>query len=327
MKRRDFVTLLGGAATWPLAARAQQPLPVIGWLSSRSAATDALVMPAFQRALNAQGFFEGRNVTIEYRHADAQLDSLSALAADLVSRRPALIIVAGDSARGTAAVQAMSAAVPILTFVSNEAIKAGIVAALNRPGGNVTGVMSYHQQVVAKRLGLLRDLLPRATKIAVLHQTDLGEGGEQEIEDVQEAARSLALQATVAYTRTPSEIDVAFANLAQQRPDALFLTTSPLFFTRLNQIVTASTRLALPTSFFRREFVAAGGLMSYASSPADNWRVVGEYAGRILKGEKAGDLPVQVPTKFELVLNLITAKALDLTVPTSMLLLADEVIE
>jgi putative tryptophan/tyrosine transport system substrate-binding protein len=328
MKRREFITLLGGAAAaWPLAARAQQPaMPVIGWLSSRSAATDALVLPAFHRALNAQGFVEGRNVTVEYRHADAQLDRLPALAADLVSRRAALLVVIGDSARGLRAVQAASNTISILMFVSNETIKDGFVASINRPGGNVTGVMNYQRLVVGKRMGLLHDLLPRAAGIAVLNQPNR-EGAEQEISDVQEAARSLALQTTIVNAQTPSDIDTAFASFAQQRPDVLFVTTSPLFFTRMNQIVTATVRLALPTSFFRREFVAAGGLMSYASSPTDSYRVLGEYAGRIIKGEKPANLPVQQPTKFELVLNLITAKALGLTVPTSMLLLADDVIE
>ena len=326
MRRREFITLLGGAAAaWPLSVRAQQrAVPVVGWLSSRSAAIDALVLPTFHRALNAQGFIEGRNVTVEYRYADAQLDRLPALAADLVRRRAAVIIVIGDGRRGIRAVQSASATMPIVGFVPDDSVREGIVASINRPGGNVTGVIAFQSQVVGKRLGLLHDLLPSATTIAVLVNPD---NPQQQTADVQDAARVLGLQIRIVHARTESELDLAFASLAQQRPDVLFVTTSPLFFTRMNQIVTATTRLGLPSSFFRREFVAAGGLMSYASNTDDSYRVIGEYTGRILKGEKAGDLPIQQPTKLELVLNLKTATALGLAVPTNMLLLADEVIE
>jgi putative ABC transport system substrate-binding protein len=322
-RRRDFISAIGGAAAaWPLAARAQQrAMPVVGWLSSRSAAIDALVLPVFHRALNLQGFIEGRNVTVEYRYADAQLDRLPTLAADLVRRRAAVIVVVGDGRRGIRAVQSASATVPIVGFVPLDAVKEGFVVSLNRPGDNLTGVIVFQSLVEGKRLGLLHDLLPSATTIAVLVNPDNPQ------QDVQDAALLLGMQARVVNARTESDLDLAFASLAQQRPDVLFVTTSPFFFTRMNQIVTATTRLALPSSFFRREFVAAGGLMSYASNTDDSYRVIGEYTGRILKGEKAGDLPIQQPTKLELVLNLVTAKALGLTVPTSMLLLADEVIE
>jgi putative ABC transport system substrate-binding protein len=323
IRRREFITLLGGAAaTWPLAARAQQrAVPLIGWLSSRTAATDALVLPPFRQALNAQGFVEGRNLTVEYRYAESQLDRLPALAADLVGRGAAVIVVVGEGHRAALAVQAASATTPIAGFLGLDP-----VSSFNRPGGNITGVVGFQNEVGGKRLGLVRDLLPHATTIAVLIQpgqpnTDL------QMSAVQDAARLLGLQVRILNANTVGEIDAAFASLAQQRPDVLFVAVSPFFFSRLDQIITSTSRLAVPSSFFRREFVMAGGLMSYASSSAEPNRILGEYAGRILKGEKAGDLPIQRPTKFELVLNLKTAKALGLNVPTSMLLLADEVIE
>jgi putative ABC transport system substrate-binding protein len=326
MQRREFITLLGGsAAAWPLAARAQQrpAMPVIGWLSTRSAATDALVMPAFHRALTAQGFIEGRNVTVDYRYADGSDDRLPALAADLVRRQVSVILALGGPS-GAKAVLAVNRTIPLLFIMSADPIKEGFVSSLNRPGGSATGVIVFQGQVAAKRLGLLHDLLPRAATIAVLLHPDdpVGQAAE-----VQAGALKLGLQVKALTAGTESDIDGALASLSTLRPDALFVTQHPFFFTRMNQIVTTTTRLALPSSFFRREFVAAGGLMSYASNTTDSYRVLGEYAGRILKGEKASDLPVQQPTKLELVVNLVTAKALGLTVPTSMLLLADEVIE
>jgi len=327
MRRREFITLLGGAAGAPLAARAQQTaMPVVGWLSSRSAAIDALVLPMFQRALSAQGFVEGRNVTVEYRYADGHLDRLPALAADLLRRRPAVVVTVGSSMPGTRAVQAASATTPILGFLAPDPVKEGHVASINQPGGNISGVIVFQGQVTGKRLGLLHDLLPHATTAAVLLNPSAPDA-ELQTAEVQDAARPLRMQIRFLMASTEGDIDAAFASLAQQRPDVLFVGNSPLFFTLMNQIVTATTRLGLPSSFFRREFVAAGGLMSYASNTSDSYRVLGEYAGRVLKGEKVGDLPVQLSTRLELALNLVTAKTLGLTVPTSMLLLADEVIE
>jgi ABC-type uncharacterized transport system substrate-binding protein len=326
MRRRDFITLLGGAAGWSLAARGQQPaMPVIGWLSSRTAATDALVLPMFHRALSAQGFVVGRNVAVEYRYTDSQLDRLPALVADLVARRVAVIVAVADAAPTIRAVHTASATTPIVGFVSTEE---GTVANFNRPGGNVTGVVAFQTQtgMVQKRLGLLHDLLPQATTVAILANNSLP-SVEQQVADLQDAARVLRLQLRPFYASTENEIDAAFATLAQSRPDALFVAGSPFFFTRLDSIVASATRLALPTLFFRREFVLAGGLMSYASDTTDSYRILGEYTGRILKGEKAGDLPVQQPTKFEFVINLKAAKSLGFTIPPQLLALATEVIE
>jgi putative ABC transport system substrate-binding protein len=270
-----------------------------GYLSSRTAATDALVLPVFHRAL----------------------------VADLLGRRVAVIVAVGDASPTIRAVRAASATTPIVGFVGDEPVKDGIVASFNRPGGNVTGVVVFQTQtgVLQKRLGLLHDLLPQATTVAVLANSQLD--GEQGVADLQDAARVLGVQLRPFYASTDGEIDAVFATLTQARPDALFVSGSPFFFARLDKIVASATCLALPTSFFRREFVQAGGLMSYASDTTDSYRIVGEYTGGILKGEKAGDLPIQQPTRLLLVLNLKTARALGLTVPTSMWLLADEIIE
>jgi putative ABC transport system substrate-binding protein len=332
MRRRKFIALLGGtAAAWSLAAGAQQrsAVPVIGWLSSRTAATDAFVLPAFHQALNAQGFVEGQNVSVEYRYTDSQLDRLPALVADLVGRRAAVIVAVGNGTPTLRAVQAVSVTTPVVGFFGIDPIKEGIATSLNRPGGNFTGVIVFQAQagLVTKRLALLHDLLPRATRIAVLANPAEVPFGEQQLADVQNAARVLGLQIKPLYAGTDSEIDTVFAALAQSRPDVLFVTTSPFFFSRLDKLVTSATRLALPTSFFRREFVVAGGLMSYASNTADSYRVIGEYVGRILKGEKAGELPIQQPTRLELALNLKTARVLGIEVPATLLARADEVIE
>jgi putative ABC transport system substrate-binding protein len=334
MQRRDFITLVGGAAAaWPLAARAQQrAMPVVGWLSSRSAATDALVLPPFRKALNAQGYVEGRNVTVEYRYADGRDDRLPALAADLARRKVSVIAAVGASGVGARAVQAASTTIPIVAVFGFDPVERGFVTANNRPGGNVTGVVAMQALVGAKRLGLMHDLLPRATAIAVLIvEQAAGDTAQASYEaqksDVQEAARVLGLRTEILNAGTEPELDAAFETLARTRPDALFVTTAPFLFTHADKIIAAAARLALPASYFRREFVAAGGLMSYGSSAEDTYGVLGNYAGRILKGEKPGDLPVQWPVKFELVLNLKTAKALGLTVPETLLATAEEVIQ
>jgi putative tryptophan/tyrosine transport system substrate-binding protein len=319
MKRRELISLLGGAAAWPLAARAQQPaVPVIGWLSGRNSETDAHVLPAFRRGLNRQGYVEGRNVTILYRWSDTQHDRLPALAADLVHRQVAVIAAVGEAGLGVRAVQAITTTIPIVSAT----LSASPDMAFRRPGGNVTGVYPAFVELGGKRIGLLRDLLPRATTIAVLAPL-----GAREVTDVQEPARVLGLQIKFFVAGTDRELDAALASLAQMRPDALLVAQSPLSFTRADKIVAAAEQLAIPAMYFRREFALAGGLMSYGTNTDENFRVMGEYTGRILKGEKPGDLPIQQPTKFEFVINLRTAKSLGLTIPETLLATADEVIQ
>jgi putative ABC transport system substrate-binding protein len=318
MNRREIIAGLGSVAACPLAARAQQPvLPVIGWLSTRNSQTDANVLPAFRRGLNGQGYVEGRNVTIEYRYAENQFDRLPALAADLVRRQVAVIVAVGNAGAVARAVQAITTTIPIVSA----AVPRQFV--FSRPAGNVTGVYSIFGDLGGKRMGLLRDVLPRATTIAVLTPI----AASREVTDVQEAARVLGLQTTFLTAGTDRELDAALASLAQIRPDALMLTTSPVSFTRADKIVAAAEQLAIPAMYFRREFALAGGLMSYGTNTDENFRVVGEYTGRILRGEKPGDLPIQQPTRFEFVINLKTAKALGLTIPETLLATADEVIQ
>jgi putative ABC transport system substrate-binding protein len=319
LRRRDFIAGLGGAAAWPLAAWAQQrPIPVVGLLSGRNSETDASVLPAFHRGLNRQGYVEGRNVTIEYRWSEAQDDRLPALAADLVQRQVAVIVMVGEAGLGVQAVQAITTRIPIVSAsVSPDFV-------FRRPGGNITGVYPIFVELGGKRIGLLRDLLPRATTIAVL--TTLG-GSSREEMNAREAARALGLQVKILIAGTDRELDAALASLAQMRPDALTVVGGHLFFTRANKIVEAAEQLAIPAMYFRREFALAGGLMSYGTNTDENFQVMGEYTGRILKGEKAGDLPIQQPTSFEFVINLRTAKTLKLTVPPTLLALATEVIE
>ena len=319
IRRREFITGLGGAVSWPVAARAQQPaMPVIGWLSTRNSETDAHVLPAFRRGLNGQGYVEGRNVTIEYRWSDTQDDRLPALAADLVRRQVAVIAAVGNAGSVVEAVQAITATIPI---VSAAVQQSGIV--FNRPGSYVTGVYALFGELGGKRLELLHGLLPRAATIAVL--TPLG--ASREVTDVQEAARVLGLELQFLIAGTDRELDAALASLAQMRPDALMVATGALLFTRANKIVAAAQQFAIPAMYFRREFALAGGLVTYGTNTDENFGVMGEYTGRILKGEKPGDLPIQQPTSFEFVINLKTAKALGITVPPTLLALATEVIE
>ena len=318
IRRREFIAGLGSAAAWPVAARGQQAvMPVIGWFSSRNSRTDDYVLPAFRRGLNGQGYVEGRNVMIEYRWSDTQNDRLPALAADLVRRRVAVIAAAGNANLVVEAVQAITTTIPIVSAAIPSS------TAFNRPGGNVTGVYGVLAELGGKRIGLLHDILPRAITIAVLTPSAAAGGAA----DVQEAARVLGLQIKFLIAGTDRELDAALASLAQMRPDALMHTSAPLYFTRVNKIVAAAQQLALPTMHHRREFTLAGGLMSYGTNTDESFHVMGEYTGRILKGEKPGDLPVQSPTKFELVINLKTAKALGLTIPETLLATADEVIQ
>ena len=321
MRRREFIVGVGSAAAWPVMARAQQPaVPVIGWLSGRNSETDAHVLPAFRRGLNRQGYVEGRNVTIEYRWSDTQHDRLPALAADLVNRQVAVIATAGEAGLGVRAVQAITTTIPIVSAT----LSATPDLAFRRPGGNVTGVYPVFVELGGKRIGLLRDLLPRATTIAVL--TSLA-GSSRADTDAQEAARVLGLRIKILIANTDRELDTALASLVQMRPDTLMLNAGNLFFTRADKIVAVAEQLAIPAIYFRREFALAGGLMSYGTNTEENFHVMGEYTARILKGEKPGDLPIQQPTRFEFVINLKTAKALGLTIPETLLAAADEVIQ
>jgi putative ABC transport system substrate-binding protein len=319
MKRREFITLLGGAAAWPLAALAQQrAMPVVGWLSTRNSETDAYVLPASRRGLNTQGYVEGQNVTIEYRWSDTQDDRLPALAADLVRRQVAVVAAAGSTSAVVRAIQGITTTIPIVSA----AVSPDIVA-FRRPGGNVTGTWGFFGELGGKRIGLLRDLLPRAATVAVLTTI----GASEEVTDAQKAAQVLGLQIKLLIASTDRELDAALASLAQMRPDALMVPPGPLFFTRADKIVAAVEQLAIPAMYFRREFALVGGLMSYGTNTDERFHVMGEYAGRILKGEKAGDLPIQQPTSFELVINLKTAKALGITIPPGIRAIVTEVIE
>jgi putative ABC transport system substrate-binding protein len=325
VKRRTFIAGLGSAAAWPAVARAQlAKVPVIGWLSGRNSETDAQVLPAFRRGLSRQGYIEGRNVTIEYRWSDTQHDRLPALAADLVHRQVAVIAAVGEAGLGVRAVQAITTTIPIVSAT----LSASPDIAFRRPGGNVTGVYPAFVELGGKRIGLLHDLLPRATTIAVLISSPVGLGGSSRAEtNAQEAAQVLGLQIKILIADADSELDAALASLAQMRPDALMVAGGNLFFTRADKIVAAAEQLAIPAMYFRREFALAGGLMSYGTNTDESFYVMGEYTGRILKGEKPGDLPIQQPTRFEFVINLKTAKTLGLTIPETLLATADEVIQ
>jgi putative tryptophan/tyrosine transport system substrate-binding protein len=326
LKRRTFIAELGAAAAWPLVARAQEKaaLPVIGWLSSRSSQTEASLLRQFRRGLMAQGYVEGQNVAIEYRWADGRYEDLSALAADLVRRKVALVVSVGTGIPGARAVQAASLSMPIIFATGLDPVKERLVPSLNHPSGNVTGVISVLAELGSKRLGLLHDLLPAARAVAVLYNPA---ALSEEPNDVRRAAQAVGFAVTMLSASNDVEVDGAFDRLAGTRPDALFVTTDPFFFDRVDRIVAAAARLAIPAIYSRREFAEAGGLVSYGSNTDYSYFVLGEYAGRILKGEKAGDLPVVLASKFELVINLKTTESLGLTIPSGVLAAADEVIE
>jgi putative tryptophan/tyrosine transport system substrate-binding protein len=325
MRRREFITLLGGAAAaWPLAAHAQQPvMPVIGFLRSTTLADAAHLVTAFRQGLKEAGFVEGQNVAVEYRSAEGRPDRLPALVAELI-RRPVNVIVANVLA--ALAAKAATTTVPIVFATGGDPVVDGLVNSLNRPGGNITGVSFLGAALGAKQLELLRQLVPKATLMAALVDR-VRDPGEIQLRNVQEAARSVGLQLRVVKASNEREIDAAFASLIQQRADALISGGGAFFFSRRNQIIALAMRYAVPAIYPLRDFPAAGGLMSYGASNTDAYRQVGVYTGRILKGEKPAELPVMQPTKFELVINLTTAKALGLEIPDKLLALADEVIE
>jgi putative tryptophan/tyrosine transport system substrate-binding protein len=327
MKRREFLTLLGGAvATWPLAARAQQTaLPVIGFLHPASPDTQADRLRAFRQGLKETGYVEGENVAIDYRWADNQPDRLPELAADLV-RRQVAVIVAGTTSAAFAAKTATTT-IPIVFSVVDDPVALGLVASLARPDGNLTGVNWFASELTAKRLELLRELVPGAARVALLLEPANVRITENTVRNVEAAARAMGLQIRVFNANTSHEIDTAFATLASERPDALFVGSSTLFNARRIRLTHWATHYRVPATYSGRQYVEAGGLMSYGGSTLDSYRVAGTYTGRILKGEKPADLPVQQVTKVELFTNLKTARALGLDVPPTLLARADEVIE
>jgi ABC-type uncharacterized transport system substrate-binding protein len=327
MKRREFITRLGGAAVaWPLAARAQQAgMPVVGFLRSASLAGAAHFVTAFRQGLKETGFVESQNVAIEYRSAEDQVHRLPALVADLVRQQVALIV---GNTPSVLAAKAATTTVPIVFVIGGDPVIQGLVASLNRPGSNLTGVSFLSGASGTKRLELLRQLVPKAAAIAVLVDSDPNvPQAERELRDVQAAARASGQELIVAEVRNDRDIEAAFAMFAQSGVGALFVGTSAFFNSRRERLAALAIRHALPASYVLREFATAGGLMSYGTSITDAYRLAGIYAGRILKGEKPADLPVQQSTKFEFVLNLRTAKALGLEIPDKLLALADEVIE
>ena len=326
MIRRQFITLIGGAAAWPLAAGAQQAaMPVIGYLSSRSPDDTTHLLAGFRQGLADGGFIEHQNVTIEYRWALGQYDHLPVLATGL-TRLPVVVVVSTGGEPAALAAKAATSTIPIVFGTGTDPVKAGLVASYNRPGGNATGINFQTADMEAKRLGLLHELMPQAKNIVFLYNPKFA-AAEGQLPDVREAARTLGLQINALHASTDVEINAAFRTMVQQQTAALILAADPFFDTRRSQLVVLAAYNRLPAIYQFREYAAAGGLMSYGIDAIDAYRQIGIYAARILKGARPADLPVMQPTKYELVINLKTAKTLGLDVPDKLLARADEVIE
>ena len=326
LKRREFITLLGGAAVWPLAARGQQAaMPVIGFVSSLAHSDLGLVVPGFHEGLNAAGFIEGRNIAIEYRWAESDYQRLPALAADLVNRK-VVVIAAISGTPAALAAKAATTTIPIVFAIGGDPITPGLVTSLNRPGGNVTGVSFYSAPLVTKRLDLARELVPTGGLIAVLVNPD-NPPSVDEGTTAQAAAAAMGERLLILNAKTSTQLDDAFATMKQQQVRAVIVSSDPFFFTERAKLVVLMARDRMPTIFGDRENAEAGGLISYGASRTDAYRQAGNYVGRIVKGEKAADLPVVLPTKFHIVVNLKTAKSLGIDIPTTVLARADEVIE
>jgi putative tryptophan/tyrosine transport system substrate-binding protein len=330
MNRREFIAGIGGAAAWPMAARAQQPtnsrVPVIGYVGAGSSDAAREVLAAFHRGLSEAGYVEGRNVAVEYRWADSRLDRLPAIANDLV-HRPVAVIIALQSTAAALAVKASTRSIPIVFEIGTDPVEAGLVVSLNQPGGNVTGIFNLIAAVAAKRLELLHDVVPSAPLLAYLVNPANAVFAEAETREMQSAARFLGLRLLILNASDRSEIETAFTTLVREGAGGLVIGGDLLFTNNASQLIALATRNAIPTSYGRRDHAMSGGLMSYGTDFADMYRQVGIYTGRILKGEKPGDLPVQLVTKMQLAINLKTASALNITFPLSLLVRADEVIE
>jgi len=326
IKRRKFITLLGGAAAWPLAARAQQPaMPVIGFLTPTSPDAQADRLRAFRLGLKETGHIEGENVTIAYRWSDNQIDRVPELVADLVHRKAAVIATVGDQT--ALAAKAATTTIPIVFVTGEDPVRLGLVTSLARPGGNMTGVNIFVNEVVAKRLELLRELVPGVARVAVLINPANFSSNESTLRDMAAAARVMGLQVQVFNADTGGQIDAAFATLVRERPDAIFVSGSPLFTSQRVQLILLATRHAVPATYAGRQFPEIGGLMSYGANLTDAWRQVSVYTGRILKGVRPADLPVMQASKLELVINAQAARVLGLAVPPQLIARADEVIE
>src|SRR5262245_10740141 len=324
IRRREFITLFGGAAAWPLAARAQHSAtPVVGFLTNRSPGESAHLVAAFRQGLNETGLVEGKNIQIDFRFAEGQFARLPGFATDLIERKPAVIVAVGP---GALAVKATTSTIPIVFIFGGDPVDAGLVTSLNRPSGNVPGVGWFSTELGAKRLGLLHELVPNAALFALLVNSR-DSGAARQTTDVQTGVRTLGRELQIFNASTEAEIDSAFAALVRQRANALIVAGDPFFTSRREQLVALAARHAIPAIYPAREFVEGGGLLSYGNNNPDAYRRAGAYAGRVLSGAKPDELPIERQTKFELLINLKTAKMLGLTVPDKLLVAADEVIE
>jgi len=327
LRRREFTTLLGGAAAWPLAARAQQQpaMPIIGFVSARSAEASVAEAAAFRKGLSETGYVEGQNVAVEYHWLDGQFSRLPSVMADLVRRRVAVIVTPNNAT--ALAAKAATTTIPIVFAVGEDPVKLGLVVSLARPGGNATGINFFNGEIGAKRLGFLHDLVPKAVRVAVLVNPANTQVTENTLREIPEAARGLGLQTQVINASTSREIDAAFASVVRERADALFVAADGFFISRGVQFATLATRHAIPATYGGRAHVEAGGLMSYSTDTLERYHQAGVYTGQIIKGTKPADLPVMQPTKFEFVINLRTAGTLGLDVPPSLLAIADKLVE